>query len=182
MVHSDGVLSVDQYLAGPEEMRHAELVWGTVLREPAPRWGHQVIVKRVTVILDAHVRTRGLGVVGVSPVDVVLDRAKFLILQPDLVFVSSERQHIIKDQVWGPPDLVVEVLSRRTAQRDRAVKAVWYRDYGVKEYWLIDPDAYEVTVLDFAAAPQTARTFRNEDVVVSSVLPDLKEKAAQFFN
>jgi Uma2 family endonuclease len=118
----------------------------------------------------------------VSPIDVVLDKERFLILQPDLVFISSERRHIIRNQVWGPPDMVIEVLSRRTAQRDRAVKSVWYRDYGVRECWLIDPDRFDITIHDFSATPVVSRTFGGDEVVMSKVLPDLNEKAAQFFD
>ena len=175
-------LFLRDYLNGPEEMGKMELVFGTVLREPAPRWGHQEIIKRATVILDLHVRARGLGVVGVSPIDVVLDKDQFLVVQPDLIFISEARRHIIRKQVWGPPDLVIEVLSRRTAQRDRAIKAVWYRDYGVREYWPIDPDARDVRIHDFAAMPSESRTYSGDQVVVSQVLPDLHAKAAQFFD
>jgi Uma2 family endonuclease len=175
-------LFLRDYLNGPEEMGKMELVWGSVMREPAPRWGHQEIIKRATIILELHVRARGLGVVGVSPIDVVLDRDRFLVVQPDLVFIANDRRHIIKDQVWGPPDVVIEVLSRRTAQRDRAVKSVWYRDYGVKECWLIDPDAFDITIHDFVATPLVSRTFSGDELVVSNVLPDLNEKAAQFFD
>jgi len=175
-------LFLRDYLNGPEEMGKMELVWGSVVREPAPRWGHQEIIKRATVILELHVRARGLGVVGVSPIDVVLDKERFLILQPDLVFISNERRHIIRNQVWGPPDMVIEVLSRRTAQRDRAVKSVWYRDYGVKECWLIDQDRFDITIHDFSTTPTVSKVFGGDEVVVSKVLPDLNEKAAQFFD
>jgi len=175
-------LFLRDYLNGPEEMGKMELVFGSVMREPAPRWGHQEIIKRATVILDLHVRARGLGVVGVSPIDVVLDKDRFLVVQPDLVFIAEARRHIIRKQVWGPPDIVIEVLSRRTAQRDRAVKAVWYRDYGVRECWLIDQEKHDITIHDFAARPLVSRTFSGDEVIVSKVLPDLDEKAAQFFD
>ena len=60
----------------------------------------------------------GLGRVLVSPVDVVLDEKKALIVQPDIVFISRERIGIVRDRIWGAPDLVIEVLSPGTRRRD----------------------------------------------------------------
>jgi Uma2 family endonuclease len=73
------------------------------------QWDHQLIVGRLFRQLDDHVTRLGLGRVGLSPLDVVLDEARHLVVQPDLVFVAEERVHIIRDRIWGAPDLVVEV-------------------------------------------------------------------------
>ena len=64
-----------------------------------------------------------LGRVAIAPVDVILDRERALVLQPDVLFVATERLGIIRDQVWGAPDLVVEVMSPGTEQRDRTREA-----------------------------------------------------------
>ena len=70
------------------------------------------------------------------------------VVQPDLLFVSNERAHIITDEnVQGAPDLVVEILSPSTAERDKTFKRSLYAKHGVKEYWLVDTDAETVTVL-----------------------------------
>ena len=71
-------LTTDDYLLGPEDLRRRELVWGVVREPPAPRYGHQTVVTRTTVILDQHVRAARRGVVLVSPIDVVLDEANSL--------------------------------------------------------------------------------------------------------
>ncbi len=79
--------STSDYLSGAEELRRQELVWGFVHEPPAPFYGHQSIVTRAIVLLDQHVRSGGLGRVCVSPIDVVLDAPKALVLQPDIIFV-----------------------------------------------------------------------------------------------
>ena len=80
----------------------------------------------------------GHGWVFFSPTDVVLSEHDTV--QPDLVFVSREREHIITDaNIQGAPDLVVEILSPSTASRDWRDKLDLYERHGVAEYWLVDP-------------------------------------------
>ena len=68
-------------------------------------------------------------------------------VQPDLLFVSSGRESIITaENVRGAPDLVVEILSPATAERDRTLKLDLYARYGVREYWIIDPDDRKITL------------------------------------
>ena len=70
------------------------------------------------------------------------------VVQPDILFISREREHIITHaNVQGAPDLVVEIRSPSTAERDLTVKRRLYAEHGVSEYWLVDPDAMTVTVL-----------------------------------
>jgi Uma2 family endonuclease len=167
----DKRMTVADYLRTPETMKPQELVYGNLREPPAPRYGHQAIVTHMAAVLDQFARRTKLGTVCVSPVDVVFDRERALVLQPDVIFVSAERAHIISDRVWGAPDLVVEVLSPRTANRDRTRKLEWYRTYGVKECWLVDPNAGEIAVmrLDRAEAPRK-RTYHGSKRLYSHVL------------
>ena len=68
-------------------------------------------------------------------------------VQPDLIFVSREREHIITEaNIQGAPDLVVEILSPSSATRDRQDKFDLYARHGVAEYWMISPEARIVRV------------------------------------
>jgi Uma2 family endonuclease len=69
------------------------------------------------------------------------------VTQPDLSFISKERLDIIKRVINGPVDLAVEVISLGSRTRDRIEKRDLYEQYGVKEYWIIDPEAQTVEVL-----------------------------------
>ncbi len=174
--------TVVDYLADEEELQRKELVWGMVREPAAPLWGHQAIVTRATVVLYSHVRQHHLGQVCASPIDVVLDEGKALVLQPDIIFVSHARAGIVRQQVWGAPDLVVEVESPGTRRRDRVWKRRWYRSYGVREYWLIDPIGQTVTVMAFPEAGRARqRAFRGKQRVHSAVLPAFDQPAATFF-
>jgi Uma2 family endonuclease len=174
-------MTLTEYLAGPEEMRRQELVWGTVVREPSPLLTHQTVVSRALVLLDQHVRTHAIGRVLVSPLDVVLDPEKALVLQPDVLFVSSERAAILQKQVWGAPDLVVEVASLGTRHRDRTIKLKWYRQYGVRECWLIDTWRQSIAIVDLAGERIHRRRFTGHRPIESSVLTEFHAPASEFF-
>ena len=174
--------TVDEYFQGTETSDPIELVHGIVREPPAPLYGHQSLVTRATVLLDRHVRERGLGNVCVSPIDVVLDRERALVVQPDIIFVSTERSGIIRDRIWGAPDLVVEVLSRRTAVRDQTEKLGWYRQYGVRECWFIDPITRTIKIVDCESTmAQGGRTYDDAAPIESRVLPALDRRATEFF-
>ena len=69
-------------------------------------------------------------------------------VEPDILFVSSQRSHIIaRKHIRGAPDLVVEIIDPPTAERDRTVKLDLYAQHGVNEYWMVDPDAKNIMVL-----------------------------------
>jgi Uma2 family endonuclease len=168
-------LTVHRYLEGPESMRPMELIFGYVREPPSPFATHQGVVTRLTSALYEHARRRGLGAVYVSPIDVVLDEARALVVQPDVIFIAAARQHIVRDRVWGAPDLVVEVLSPGTARRDRTQKLRWYRQYGVKECWLVDPLRRRVDVIACDARPRARRqVYAGSTPIRSRVLADLE--------
>jgi Uma2 family endonuclease len=174
-------LTVREYFTQSESMRPMELVYGIVREPPAPRYGHQSLLTHLGALLSIHVRERRLGDVCVAPVDVVLDEPAALVVQPDIVFVAQSRRAIIKDRIWGPPDLVVEILSPRTAVRDRTTKLSWYRVYGVRECWLVNSRerSVEVVELQVVTAP---RLFSASDVMRSSVLPAWQVPAGEVFD
>jgi Uma2 family endonuclease len=177
---SEDRVSVYEYFQYPESTRRMELVWGRVREPPAPRWGHQAVVTRLTELLAAYVRSQGLGHVCVSPIDVVLDEDQALVVQPDLVFVSNERMPIVRSRIFGAPDLAIEVLSFGTAFRDRTEKLAWYRDYGVRECWLVDTVRCSVEVFPLEAGAD-ARTFEGPEAIQSFVLPGLDVPAGSIF-
>lgn len=180
---TSGRRRVVDYLSGVEELRRIELEWGVVREPPAPYCDHQSIVTRSVVLLAEHVNRERLGRVIVSPVDVVLDEQKALVVQPDIVFVSRDRLEIIQQQIWGAPDLVLEVLSAGTKHRDRTNKYRWYRRYGVREYWIVDLWARRVEVISFAAAGRARkRAAHGATLVTSHVLPEFRAPAGEFFD
>jgi len=173
-------LSVTEYFTRPESLDPMELVYGVVREPPAPRYGHQSLVTHLGALLHVYVRGLDLGEVCVSPVDVVLDEAAALVVQPDGIFIAKDRLSIVRERVFGPPDLVVEVLSAGTATRDRTVKLEWYRRYGVRECWLVDHWRRSVEVVNLPAGEH--RVFDGDSPLESVVLPGWTIQARQVFD
>ena len=136
----------DDYRNTPDDGRY-ELLDGELVMAPAPSLRHQRIDTRLSSLLHVFVTERGLGEVFCPPCDVLLSATD--VVQPDLIFVAREQRRILAagDAVRGAPDLVVEILSPSTAARDRTLKRVLYARHGVREYWLVDPDAETVAVM-----------------------------------
>ena len=111
----------EDYQHTPEDKRY-ELLDGELIMVPAPNLEHQRIGIRLGALLHGFVQERGLGEVFHAPCDVVLSNTD--VVQPDLLFVSNERAHLLLGgaNVLGAPDLVVEILSPSTAGRDRTLK------------------------------------------------------------
>ena len=174
-------LTLRDYLAGDETNRPLELAYGVVREPPAPTWEHQIVVGRAFVRLERHVTRYGLGRVVQSPVDVVLDRERALVVQPDLIFIGTERLNICTDSVWGPPDLAVEVLSMGTARHDGTVKVAWFQRYGVRECWLVDPVRRHVEVVSLTSETRSSRVCENDQLVRSGVLTRLRLRVSDLF-
>lgn len=137
--------SYAEYLKLPDDQRY-EVLEGELAMTPAPGMDHQGILVELTAVLHPIIRKQGLGRLFVAPFDVIL--SDHTVVQPDLLFVRAERLAIVQERgVFGAPDLVIEILSPSTAQRDREVKRQLYGKYGVREYWILDPSARTVEIL-----------------------------------
>lgn len=120
-----------------------QVVNGRLIMSPSYTVQHQSTAGDVLMALHDFVKTQKLGKIIMGPIDSYLDDQNFF--QPDILFVSNERMHIIQDHIYGAPDLVVEILLPESAELDKVEKKAVYERCGVKEYWLVDPETKEVT-------------------------------------
>lgn len=139
---------------------------------PAPTVRHQNCSRNLGVLLWDFVDRNRLGVVFWAPLDVVLSNED--VVQPDILFVSNERREIItEDNISGAPDLVVEILSPSTADRDRELKRGLYARFGVREYWIADPDQSSIQVVRWGPGGEESVQAYDSGNVLSSVLPGM---------
>jgi Uma2 family endonuclease len=169
------VLTTSEYLQTAESLRVQELIYGTLRVEESPLFRHQNLLLELAVLMRVFVGQRKLGVVCIAPQDVILDAARALILQPDLMFISKSRQEIISDHIWGAPDLVVEVMSPHPRIGKLDERIGHFAQYGVKECWLVHQLSREIEVLRLQEnGPGKRRMFRGVSTIESAVLPDFR--------
>ena len=134
-------MSLADFLSLPEDDSSPvkyELEFGELVEVTRPTWEHNELIFALGALLQQYVRSRRLGRVS-GDILVILDEAKDLAYAPDIVFVATENLERIREgKVYGPPDLVVEVLSPTTMQRDVGKKKRIYHAYGVQWYWVVD--------------------------------------------
>jgi len=141
--------TVADYLNLPDAGERVQLIAGEYVVNPSPSSSHQNAAMSLALSLAAHQRPRG-GYVAFAPLDVVL--GDDTVVQPDLLVVVAARRSIVTaERVIGAPDLVVEILSPSTRKLDSVTKRDLYGKHGVREYWLVDPEAERVEVYVLAA-------------------------------
>ena len=160
----------DELLAEMGETNEPMELWdGELIMSPTPTPKHQTIVLRFASSLQAFVDAHKLGKVFVSPLDVILTQTR--VVQPDVLFISNANMSILKDRIRGAPDLCMEVISR-TWRRDKIDKKELYREFGVKEYWLIDPERWSIEVLVLAEGVyQIHANVANAEPAESKIIP-----------
>ena len=129
----------------PETNQPHELWDGALIMSPTPSFFHQEIAFRFHRALHDWAVAHNLGKVIGAPIDMVLSPHRAV--QPDVAFIARDRLAIIQRVIMGPADLVAEIVSLQGRSRDRIEKRDLYEQYGVKEYWIIDPEAQTVEVL-----------------------------------
>ena len=134
------LLTAEDFLEWLEPGRCADLIGGEIAMHSPVSVRHADLLNFLDGILRLYVDRRRLGFLYREVVAVRLSARNTF--QPDLAFYRAERRSAIRrNHVEGAPDLVVEVLSPRTADRDTGPKFAAYQRHGVLEYWILDPEA-----------------------------------------
>lgn len=131
-------MSYEEFLKWADEDTRAEWVDGKVIVLMPPKEWHQTLVAFLDRVLGFFVEIFGLGRVYVAPFEVKLGPTGPA-REPDLLFVATGHlNRVTADRIVGPPDLIVEIVSTDSVQRDRVDKFDEYEAFGVAEYWIID--------------------------------------------
>jgi Uma2 family endonuclease len=139
VVDGKSKLTYEEYRHFPDDgMRH-EIIDGAHYMSPAPGTDHQSVSRHLQFALYRRIEENGLGYVFDAPTDLQL--ALTDVVQPDLIVVLSEhREIILPSRIRGVPDLVVEILSPSTTERDLTLKRALYEHHAVPEYWIVNID------------------------------------------
>ena len=129
-------LTVEEFMQLPDV--NIELIDGQIVQEPTPTYGHQKIVGDILVEIAIQLRQSKKGQIVTAPMDVFIGDN---VVQPDLLFISTERLNIVQEgKIKDAPDVVFEIISPSNSFRDTKVKFDIYEQFGVKEYFIVYPD------------------------------------------
>jgi Uma2 family endonuclease len=166
-------------LAMPEDTVRREIIDGELIVSPSPNRWHQELVALVYDVL----KTAGaaVGKVWFAPLDVRLSDHDSV--QPDVLFVRTERFHILAEdgRITGAPDIVVEIVSSTSARYDRVRKFALFARAGVPEYWILDYRDRSFAIDELRDGRYHAVPADADGRLRSRVLPNLAVAAEELF-
>jgi Uma2 family endonuclease len=179
--------SYADYLQWRDEERYELIDGAPVLMSPAPNRAHQTILIRIAYQIEAYLQNR-LCQQFPAPFDVRLeprpkpDDESFHVVQPDIVVVCDPSK-LDDHGCIGAPDWVIEIVSPSTASKDHIIKRQLYEQFGVREYWIVQPLDKIVLVYHLLDDGKYGKpdVYCNEDVVTVGVLPELKIDLREVF-
>ncbi len=149
-------MSIAEWVALPED-EAGELVDGYLVEEEMPDMAHEVVVSWLNWTLRSWIAGRGGFVAGSDAKFVVTPRSG---RKPDLtVYLPGGAVPPRRGPVTVAPDIAVEVLSPtpRDARRDRIDKVAEYAAFGVRYYWIVDPEERSREILELGPDGHYAR-------------------------
>lgn len=180
----DARLTYEDFLLLPDDGLRHEIIDGEHHVTASPNLRHQDLVMRLFLSLGLHVEDRpDRGRAFVAPFDVVFSFHDVVV--PDLMYMAPDQSDILTDKnIQGATAIVIEVLSPSTRKRDQHIKLQLYERSGVREYWMVDPDAREVSIhrrSDDGAFTLIARLTRDGDTLRTPLLPEWSLDLARLF-
>ena len=160
-----------------------ELIYGEAYAMSAPNARHQAILFALSGQFYNYLRGKPCKAYQ-SPYDVRLfyeeDESDDTVVQPDFVIVCDQKKRG-PEGCRGAPDFIIEVLSPSNTAIEMQRKFKLYRQAGVREYWVVDPENNELTVYLFQNNRILTDTYGNDDIVPVTTLPGLSILLEQVF-
>ncbi|HMY68756.1 MAG TPA: Uma2 family endonuclease [Leptospiraceae bacterium] len=170
--------TLDEFFALPEpkDFSKMELINGVLYMSPMPEWKHSNIIEKLDTTIKLHIHSRNIGGKLYSP-RAGIKRTDTTWLEPDLFYLSRESVLRFEKEIPTTADLVIEVLRPSTFEYDKTAKADTYEALGIRELWLIDPNASQVEVRENENADtkwDRIVIYEKGDLLESKVIEGLK--------
>lgn len=137
--------TIEEYESLPEDSR-AEVFDGQIQYMASPSQVHQTILLELLSTLNSYVKEkRGPCKVLPAPFDVKLNDSPLTIVQPDIMIVCDKNK-LDGKRCNGAPDFIIEIVSPGNSSDDYIKKLYYYKNYGVREYWIVDPNRRTIAV------------------------------------
>lgn len=174
-------LTFVDWLASPQDGLGREIIDGELFLTPPPNITHQRVSRDIRFRIHHWLLQSKMGEVFNPPVGLRLSDQD--VFEPDLFVVLLGGKAEIADRaVLGPADVAIEILSPGTARRDLTTKRKAYESFGVREYWIVDPEAQAIEVLALESATYARRgIYRRTETLASGVLAGFALVLAEVF-
>jgi Uma2 family endonuclease len=181
---ADVKLTYDDFVLFPDDGKRHELIDGEHYVTASPNMKHQRVSGNLHWLLRSYLEHHPIGKVFYAPFDVLF--SPFDVVEPDLLYLSNARaaETLTAQHVKGSPDLIVEIGSPSTRQRDETIKRRLYERWAVAEYWVVDPDVDVVRVYRRTGnrfERPTELALEAGDVLTTPLLPGLELRLADMF-
>ena len=162
--------TIEEFWALPESLQHIEYIKGEIIVAPTPTVTHQAILRNLSFALHEFVKRTSSGSIFFSPLDVVLPSGD--VVQPDTFFLTKAEMEQVRGakRVHGAPSLLVEILSPGSIKHDAITKRNLYEQNGVREYWIVDPEAKTIAQLVLKENRYELIELSEDEIMRSTVL------------
>lgn len=182
-------LTFVDYLFLPHITQRYDIIDGEMVMSAAPTVRHQWIIRNIFLALNSYFQGNQRGLVIFAPCDVVIRRDPLRTRQPDLFVFLRGRGDIadLENLLDLPvlevaPDITIEIISRCETRRSRLEKLEDYRHIGVKECWIVSPQAQTLEVVRLSSeGMQTVALYGVGMRVQSELMPGLDLRVDEMF-
>lgn len=155
------IYTIKDIYALPEEKR-AELIDGQIYYMAPPTRIHQKIISKLNQLIANYIeRNNGQCEVYPSPFAVFLEENSNTYVEPD-ISVICDLEKLNEKGCKGAPDWIIEVVSPSSKKMDYYTKLFKYRNTGVREYWIVDPDKNKILVYNLEKEDGGEYTFSDK--------------------
>lgn len=173
--------TADDYKQLDEDVK-CEIIDAELIMTPAPNTNHQKVSMSLIFKIRQYIEIKKKGILFHAPTDIYFDERN--VFQPDLIYVDDQHASIIREKgIEGVPDLIIEIISPSNSYIDRYIKKGKYAQFGVKEYWIVDPanKTLEVFSLDQGQEYGLFLFLAEGGEVKSALLKDLSFELKEIF-
>ena len=142
------IITLEQYETLPET-RRVEVFENVVYDMASPSQIHQTLSMELSNIIYNYIKSKDSSCqVFSAPFDVKLSNNPLIIVQPDIMIICDDDK-LDGKRCNGAPDFIIEIVSPNNPADDYIRKLYYYQNYGVREYWIVDPQRKNATVYYF---------------------------------
>ena len=170
------------YAAWDTDIRY-ELIDGIPYAMASPSLKHQIVSDNLTMFFKNFLRGKVCMAIS-APFDVRLNADTYddIVVQPDLMVVCDRDKLANGKSCVGAPDLIIEILPPSNNLREMLKKMEMYRNAGVREYWVVDPDSETAQVYLLRNGEYVVRNYVETDVIPVSVVDGFEINLAEVLN